>query len=158
MATISVGQKAPDFQLFDDETNSFQLSEAQGDKNVLLLFYPGAFTGVCTTELNTVTNDIEEYGSDTLIAGISTDSPFVLSEFKKVHSFGFQLLSDHDAEVCSMYGTKYDNNFTGMNLDRIAKRSAFIINKEGIVVYTEVLENAGELPDLDAIKGVLSEL
>lgn len=158
MTKISVGQKAPDFQLYDDEKKPFTLSEVQGAKNVLLLFYPGAFTGVCTNELNTVTNDIGEYGAQTLIAGISTDSPFVLSEFKKVHGFAFQLLSDHNAEVCGLYGSKYDNDFTDMNLDRIAKRSAFVVNKEGVVVYAEVLENAGELPDLDSIKGVLNDL
>ena len=156
MSTITIGQEAPDFKLFDEEKNLFTLSEARGRNDVLLLFYPGAFTGVCTTELNTVTNDLSDYGEDTLVVGISTDSPFVLSEFKKVNSFAFPLLSDHNAEVCSTYGTKYNGDFTNMNLDRIAKRSAFIVNKQGIVTYAEVLENAGELPDLESIKDVLS--
>ena len=156
MSNITVGQDAPDFQLYSESQNAFKLSDAKGESNVLLLFYPGAFTGVCTNELNTVTNERADYGEDTLIVGISTDSPFVLNEYKKVNNFAFDLLSDHNAQVCELYGSKYDNNFTGMALDRIAKRSAFVINKEGKVIYSEVLENAGELPDLDAIKRVLA--
>ena len=158
MATVAVGQEAPDFELYNSDKELFKLSEAKGNQNTLLLFYPGAFTGVCTTELNTVSNEIADYGQDTLIVGISTDSPFVQSEYKKVNNFGFALLSDHDAKVCAAYGAKYQNNFTGMNLDRIAKRSAFVVNKDGTVVYAEVLENAGELPDLDSIKDVLNGL
>ena len=156
MPSLSKGQEAPDFNLYDDEKKPFTLSDARGKHNVLLLFYPGAFTGVCTTELNTVTNDISEYGEDTLIVGISTDSPFVLSEFKKVHSFGFPLLSDHNAEVSASYGSKYENDFTDMKLDRISKRSAFIVNKDGLIEYVEVLDNAGNLPDLESIKSLLA--
>lgn len=155
MAMISVGQEAPEIQLYDDENSLFKLSESKGKKDVLLLFYPGAFTGVCTTELNTVNNELADYGSDTLVVGVSTDSPFVLKEYKKVNNFSFPLLSDHNAVACADYGAKYDNNFTGMGLDRIAKRSAFVVNKEGKVTYAEVLENAGELPDLESIKNVL---
>ena len=153
--SLKVGQDAPNFELYDDEMNVFNLSSYKGSKNVLLLFYPGAFTGVCTTELNTVNNDLPDYGEDTVVVGVSTDSPFVQGEFKRVNSLSFSLLSDHNAEVSSLYGAKYDNDFTDMKLDRISKRSAFVVDKEGQIMYAEVLENAGELPDLDAIKGVL---
>jgi peroxiredoxin len=152
----SIGDSAPDFQLFTDENEPWRLSEHL-DESVLLLFFPGAFTSVCTTELNTVNNDRSRFG-DTNIVGISTDSPFVLSEFRSVHGFTFPLLSDHDAAVSERYGTKYQNNFTPMNLDRIAKRSAFVVDGEGIIQYGEVLDNAGNQPDFDAIAEVLSEL
>lgn len=154
--SVQVGQMAPEIELYSEEKELFKLSDHRGDKNVLLLFFPGAFTGVCTTELNTVTNDIAEYGSDTQIVGISTDSPFALGEFKKVNGFAFPLLSDHNAQACAAYGSKFNNDFTPMKLDRIAKRSAFVVNKEGEVIYAEVLENPGNMPDLDAIKAVLN--
>ena len=108
--------------------------------------------------MNNVNNDLEAYGADTLIAGISTDSPFVLAEFSKVHTFRYPLLSDHDAAVSEQYGAKYDHDFTPMRLDRIAKRAAFVIDKEGTVRYAEVLDNAGKMPDFDAIKKVLQGL
>ncbi|WP_456426258.1 redoxin domain-containing protein [Rhodocaloribacter sp.] len=156
--SIEIGQTAPDFTLFDDRKAPFTLSDLRGKKNVVLLFFPGAFTSVCTTELNTVSNDLDAYGSDTQVVGLSTDSPFALAEFRKVHGFRFPLLSDHDAEVCAAYGAKYDHDFTPMKLDRIAKRAAFVIDRDGVVRYAEVLEHAGELPNLDAVKAVLSEL
>lgn len=150
------GDAAPDFTLFSDEQQPWQLSEHQG-RPVLLLFFPGAFTSVCTTELNTVNND---YGSfdGAHVAGISTDSPFVLSEFRSVHGFDFPLLSDHDAEVSALYGTKYAQDFTSMNLDRIAKRSAFVVDREGVIQYAEVLDNAGRQPDFESIEETLTRL
>lgn len=152
----TTGDEAPDFQLFTDENEAWRLSEHL-ESPVLLLFFPGAFTSVCTTELNTVNNDLDRFG-DVQVVGISTDSPFVLSEFRSVHNFSFPLLSDHDAEVSALYGTKYQGNFTPMNLDRIAKRSAFVIDDDRIVRYREVLNNAGNQPDFDTIADVLSEL
>ncbi len=152
---VTVGTKAPNFSLFDNEKDQFALSEFVGHSNVLLLFFPAAFTGVCTTELNAVSNDLDSY-ANTKVVGISTDSPFCLAEFAKVNALKFRLLSDHDATVATNYGTKYDHDFTPMKLDRISKRSAFLIDKEGVVQYAEVLENAGEMPDLDAIKSKLA--
>jgi len=152
----TTGDEAPDFQLFTDENEGWRLSEHL-ESPVLLLFFPGAFTSVCATELNTVNNDLDRFG-DVQVVGISTDSPFVLSEFRSAHNFSFPLLSDHDAEVSALYGTKYEGDFTPMNLDRIAKRSAFVIDEGRIVRYREVLNNAGNQPDFDAIADVLSEL
>ena len=152
----TTGDEAPDFQLFTDENEAWRLSEHL-ESPVLLLFFPGAFTSVCTTELNTVNNDLDRF-RDVQVVGISTDSPFVLSEFRSVHNFSFPLLSDHDADVSALYGTKYEGDFTPMNLDRIAKRSAFVIDEDRIVRYREVLNNAGNQPDFDAIADVLSEL
>lgn len=149
--SISVGQTAPDFTLYGDDTEAVQLSDLRG-RPVLLLFFPGAFTSVCTDELNQVSNDLASFGKDTQVLGISTDSPFVLNEFKKTNKLQFPLLSDHNGEVSAMYGAKYDHDFTHMNLDRIAKRAAFLIDEEGSVAYAEVVDNAGTMPDLQTIK------
>lgn len=152
----AVGDPAPDFELYTHDTDPWVLSEHQ-ESPVVLLFFPGAFTSVCTTELNTVNNTLDAFG-DATVVGISTDSPFALEEFRSAQDLSFPLLSDHDGEVSARYGAKYDHNFTPMNLDRISKRAAFVIDTNGIVRYREVLDNAGNQPDLDRIKAVLSEL
>ena len=152
---LSSGDSAPDFTLYDSDTEPFTLSEADGP--VVLLFFPGAFTSVCTTELNTVGNDYDRYtdlGAE--VVGISTDSPFALAEFKKVQGFPFRLLSDHDGEVSAAYGAKYDNDFTPMKLDRVSKRAAFVV-EDGTVQHAEVLDNAGEMPDFDAVLATLDD-
>lgn len=155
-STPAVGDPAPNFELFSDENEPWQLSDHL-DSPVLLLFFPGAFTSVCTTELNTVNNTLERFG-EVQVVGISTDSPFVLSEFRSVHDFTFPLLSDHSAEVSALYGAKYHNDFTPMNLDRISKRAAFVVDRDQTIRYEEVLENAGKQPDFDAIVNVLTKL
>jgi peroxiredoxin len=151
-----VGDKAPDFTLFTTDEKPWRLSDHR-DQPVVLLFFPGAFTSVCTSELSTVSTDYEAFG-DAHVVGISTDAPFVLSEFRSVHGFDFPLLSDHDADVSARYGAKYDQNFTEMNLDRIAKRSAFVVDRDGVVQYSEVLENAGKHPDYQKINHTLEQL
>ena len=150
-----VGDAAPEFELFSSENEPWRLSEHL-DPPVLLLFFPGAFTSVCTTELNTVNNDRDRFQEATVV-GISTDSPFVLDEYRSVHGFEFPLLSDHSAKVSEMYGAKYQANFTPMNLDRISKRAAFLVDTDGQVRYRKVLDNAGNVPDFDAIADVLVE-
>ncbi|WP_412067657.1 redoxin domain-containing protein [Rubrivirga sp. IMCC43871] len=153
---ISSGDAAPDFTLFDSEKAAFSLAEARADGPVVLLFFPGAFTSVCTTELNTVGNNYDRYTDlGAQVVGISTDSPFALAEFKKANGFPFRLLSDHDGSVSAAYGAKYDNDFTPMKLDRVAKRSAFVVGTDGTVQYAEVLDNAGEQPDFDAVLSAL---
>ena len=156
---VTQGIEAPDFTLFSNKMEAFTLSDHRGKQNVLLLFFPGAFTGVCTTELNTVNGELDAFGGDdTQVVGLSTDSPFALEEFRNLHKFEFPLLSDHDGTVSARYGAKYDHDFTPMKLDRISKRSAFVVDKAGVVQYAEVLESAGDLPDFDAIKQTLASL
>lgn len=155
-STPDVGDSAPDFEIYSDQNEPWRLSNNL-DAPVLLLFFPGAFTSVCTTELNTVNNDLDRFG-EARVAGISTDSPFVLQEFRSVHDFSFPLLSDHEAKVSAMYGAKYQNDFTPMNLDRISRRAAFVIDREGTVQYREVLDNAGNQPDFDSIEQVIAGL
>lgn len=151
-----VGDDAPDFELFTTNEQPWRLSDHR-DRPVVLLFFPGAFTSVCTAELSTVSGDYETFG-EAHVVGISTDSPFVLSEFQSVHEFNFPLLSDHNAEVSALYGAKYDQNFTDMEMDRISKRAAFVIDQGGIVRYAEVLDNAGKHPNLDEVEETVAQL
>ncbi|HEX8386742.1 MAG TPA: peroxiredoxin [Rubricoccaceae bacterium] len=153
---LQTGDPAPDFTLFDEDRTAFSLAEARQGGPVVLLFFPGAFTSVCTTELNTVANDYGRYeGLGATVVGISTDSPFALAEFKRVNRFPFRLLSDHDGDVSAAFGAKYDRDFTPMNLDRISRRAAFVVRPDGALAYAEVLESAGDQPDFEAIIGAL---
>ncbi len=156
---IQTGQQAPDFTLHTDQNEAYTLSDDNDGKSTVLLFFPGAFTSVCTEEMCSVNDDLARYRDlDAHVLGVSTDSPFVLAEFKKRNNLDFPLLSDHNAQVSQQYGAKYDHNFTGMKLDRIAKRAAFVIDADGTVRYAEVLENAGEQPDFEAVQRALEEI
>jgi peroxiredoxin len=153
---IQVGQAAPDFTLPDTEKNMQQLSSYRG-KNVLLLFYPFAFTGVCTKELCSTRDDIAFYqGMNAEVFGISVDSPFANAKFKEEQKINFPLLSDFNKEASTAFDCIYESFVVG--LKGVSKRSAFIIDKDGAVQYAEVLENAGELPNFEAIKKCLEGL
>lgn len=153
---IEVGQSAPEFSLFDTEKNKVTLSSFKG-KNVLLLFFPQAFTGTCTKELCAIRDDISRYNNaNAVVLGISVDSVFTLGKYKEEQQYNFPLLSDFNKEV----STAYDSIYTDWILDMkgVSKRSAFIIDKEGVVKYAEVLESAGELPNFEAINKTLEQL
>jgi peroxiredoxin len=146
---IQVGQQAPDFSLYDSTKTRQSLSGYKG-KNVLLLFFPLAFTSVCTAELCAVRDDLKVYESlDVQPLGISVDSLHSLARFKGEQQLNFPLLSDFNKEVSKMYGSLYEN--FGYDMKGVSKRSAFLIDKEGIVQYAEVLDNAGMQPDFEAI-------
>jgi len=153
--SLNVGDVAPDFTLYSDEKEAWTLSEHRG-KNVVLLFFPAAFSGTCTTELNTINNDLARFNSaNATVVGISTDSPFSLAEFKSVNALNFPLLSDHEAETATLYSAKHNHDFSAMGFNRIAKRSVFVIDEEGTVIHREVLDNPGNEPDYEAITGAL---
>ncbi len=153
---IQIGQQAPDFTLRDTEKQKVTLSEQKG-KNVLLLFYPAAFTGVCTTELCGVRDNLTFYNNaDAQVYGISVDSLFAQGKFKKELELNFSLLSDFNKTASTAYDTIYEHWFNDM--DGVSKRSAFVIDKEGIVRYAEVLENASEVPNFAAIQNCLQEI
>lgn len=150
------GQKAPEFKLFNTEKKEIALSDYKG-KNVVLLFFPLAFTGVCTAELCSVRDNYNIYTQlNAVVFGISVDSLFSLEQFKKAQNYNFDLLSDFNKEVSKAYGSLYEN--FGFGMQGVSKRSAFVIDKEGVVRYAEVLENAGEQPDFAAIKATLETL
>ncbi len=150
---IQAGQQAPDFSLRDTEKNIVTLSGQKG-KNVLLLFYPLAFTSVCTKELCGVRDNIAFYNNmNAQVYGISVDSLFAQGKFKAEQGINFPLLSDFNKEASRAYETIYEQFSNDMK--GVSKRSAFVIDKEGIVRYAEVLENAGEVPDFNSIQKCL---
>lgn len=147
---IQVGQKAPDFTLFSDEKKEVKLSDYIG-KNVILNFFPMAFTGVCTAQLCEARDNMHKYESlNAQILGISVDSIFTLKKYKEEHGYMFPLLSDFNKETSKEYDAFMDKFIFGMN--GVSKRAAFVVNTEGVVVYAEVLSNIGELPNFAAIK------
>jgi len=156
MASLTVGDKAPDFTLFNTGKQAITLSELKG-QNVVLLFFPLAFTSTCTAELCGVRDDISNYAKlNASVFGISVDSPFSLGKFKEEQGLNFDLLSDFNKTVSAEYGSLYDSFVLGMN--GVSKRSAFVVDKEGVIRYAEVLESAGDIPNLEAVKQVLSGL
>lgn len=153
---IQVGQPAPDFTLRDTEKQKVTLSEQKG-KNVLLLFYPAAFTGVCTTELCGVRDNLTFYNNtNAQVYGISVDSLFAQGKFKSELNLNFPLLSDFNKTASRAYETIYEHWFNDM--DGVSKRSAFVIDREGIVRYAEVLENASDVPNFEAIQNCLQTI
>ena len=156
--SITIGSSAPDFSLYDSDKNKVSLSDFKGNKNVLLLFFPMAFTGTCTEELCSVRDDIGRYSNaNAQVLGISVDSVFTLAKYREEQSYNFPLLSDFNKEVSTTYETIYES-FTPMNMKGVGKRSAFIIDRDGIVQHAEVLESAGDLPNFTAINNKLQSL
>lgn len=154
--SVHVGQTAPDFTLFNTEKQEVSLSALRG-KNVVIVFFPLAFTSVCTAELCSLRDNIAQYAAlNATILGVSVDSLFTLDKFKAEQQLNFDLLSDFNKDVSTQYGTIYENFAFGMK--GVSKRSAFVVDKEGIVRYAEVLEDAGKVPDFDAIQATLNAL
>lgn len=153
---LTIGQPAPDFTLFDSDKNPVSLSALKGN-NVLLLFFPQAFTSVCTKELCGVRDNIGLYSnSQAKVFGISVDSVFTLGKFKEEQGFNFPLLSDFNKEVSEQYGSIYQDWI--LNMKGVSKRSAFVIDKEGNIQYAEVLESAGDVPNFERIQETLAKL
>lgn len=151
---IEPGMNAPGFTLYSSEKIKVSLSDYKG-RNVLLLFFPLAFTSTCTKELCEVRDNINRYNnSNAQVLGISVDSLYTLAKYKEEQKLNFTLLSDFNKEVSAAYGSLYTS--FGYEMMGVGKRSAFVIDKEGVVRYAEVLENASEIPDFEQIQSVLS--
>jgi len=153
---INIGQPAPDFTLYDSTKNKITLSDMKG-QNVLLLFFPLAFTSTCTAELCSIRDNISFYNNvNAKVFGISVDSLHTLAKFKSEQSLNFSLLSDFNKEASSLYGSLYE--MFNYNMKGVSKRSAFVIDKDGIVRYAEVLQNASEQPNFKNITLLLEGL
>ncbi|MEO6251699.1 MAG: redoxin domain-containing protein [Ferruginibacter sp.] len=153
---IETGQSAPDFTLFDTEKNKVTLSDLRG-KNVLLLFFPQAFTSVCTKEFCGVRDDIGRYSNvHAEVIGISVDSVFTLKKYKEDQQYNFPFLSDFNKEVSALYDSLIDKWI--LDMKGVSKRSAFIIDKTGIINYAEICESTGDMPNFEAINEKLDAL
>lgn len=146
---LQPGQPAPQFTLVSSDKKEVSLSDFKG-KKVILHFFPSAFTSVCTTQLCTMRDNFGYYdGLGAQIIAISVDSPATLAKFKEVNNYQFLLLSDFNKEVSPKYDAFYE--IFAMGLKGVSKRAAFVIDEDQNIVFAEVLENAGELPDFNAI-------
>jgi len=147
---------APDFTLFDSAKNPVSLHDFTG-KKVVLLFYPLAFSSTCTKELCYVRDNMSLFNNvDAQVLGISVDSLYTLAKFKEEQGFNFPLLSDFNKEVSKLYNALYDE--FSYNMKGVSKRASFVIDREGIVRYEQVLEKAGDLPDFEAIQKTLATI
>jgi glutaredoxin-dependent peroxiredoxin len=157
---LKVGDAAPDFSLRDTNGNLVTLSSYKGKRNVVLLFFPAVGTGVCEKELCSTRDSMKDYEDlDAQVLAISVDGPFSQKLWVDRHKFNFPLLSDFNKEVSQKYGAFYDLWLPGVwDLKGISKRSAFVVDKNGIVQYAEVLENPGNEPDYNAVKDTLKKL
>ncbi|MEX0843684.1 MAG: redoxin domain-containing protein [Balneolaceae bacterium] len=148
--------KAPDFSLINTERKQVSLKDFRGEKNVVLLFFPLAFSSTCTKELCSTRDNLKIYNSlDAEVIGISIDSFFVLKAFKEANNLNYSLLSDFNKEVSRKYDTFYEDYY---GMKGVSKRSVFVIDKEGRIVHQEILENSGRIPDLLKVQEVLAGL
>ncbi|HXB92030.1 MAG TPA: peroxiredoxin [Puia sp.] len=153
---ITIGQQAPDFTLYDSDKQKIKLSDYKG-KNVLLLFFPQAFTGTCTKELCSTRDNIALYDkANAQVFGISVDSVFTLGKYKEEQHLNFPLLSDFNKTASTEYGSLYDT--FAFDMKGVSKRSAFVVDKNGVIRYAEVLETATDLPNFTAIQDTLAKL
>ena len=161
---LQIGDKAPDFTLVTKGPNGpelVKLSDHIGQSKLVLLFVPMAFTGVCTKEFCTITAGLGAYAAlDAKVFGISGDNPFAQAAWAEKEGIGITLLSDYDHAVARAYGVAYAQFLPEKNLimGGVPKRSAFVIDKQGVVRYAEIKEDPGELPDFDAVQAALRTL
>ena len=152
---IQVGDTAPTFTLPNSENQPVSLESFAGQP-VVVLFFPLAFTGVCTAEMCTMRDAMGQYnGLNAQVLGISVDSPFTLAKFKAEEDLNFPLLSDFNKTAAGAYGVVYEDFY---GLHGVAKRSAFVIGPDGKVAYAEVLEDAGQQPDYHALQQTLRQI
>ena len=154
--TLSIGVKAPNFTLKTKNAEGLQeidLSSFKGESNVVLLFFPFAFTGVCTEETCSVRDDLSSYEElDAQVLGISVDSPFAQEAMALKEGLNFPLLSDFNKNASKEYGVLYED-FIGF--EGVSKRSAFVISKEGTITFSWSSDDPKQLPDFESIKNAL---
>ena len=156
---IQVGTKAPDFTLKSKNASGVtdvKLSNNFGKKNTVLLFFPLAFTGVCTQEMCDITSGISAYsGLNADVIGISVDSPFAQAAWAQKEKIGITLASDLNKKTAEAYGTLLPDL---LGLGAVSARAAFVIDKNGVVQYSEQTPTPKELPNFAAVKEVLAKL
>jgi len=160
---LAVGTKAPDFSLptkTAEGAKQIKLSDNFGKTNTLLLFFPMAFTGVCTTEMCNLSPELPSYGEmNAAVYGISGDNPFAQEAWAQKEKITVPLLSDYEHKIAKEYDVMYDSFLPpNLGMGGVPKRSAFIIDRNGVIQYAESKDDARELPDFDKIKAKLGEL
>ena len=153
---IVIGQKAPSFKLFDTEKKQHSLEEYQR-QNIVLLFFPFAFIGTCTKEMCQMRDEHTMYKDlDAVIISVSVDSLFTLHRWKGELNIPFTMLSDFNKETSMAYDSLYKE--WAFDYKGVSKRASFVIDKNGIIRYEEILENASDYPNIEGIKAALNSL
>jgi peroxiredoxin len=156
---IAVGSKAPDFTLKSktpDGLVDVTLSSNFGKANTVLVFFPAAFTGVCTTEFCDLTGGIAEYSKlNAEVYGVSTDSPFAQEAWAQASKINITLLSDYKHDVIKAYEVVWPDL---IGLGPSAARAVVVIDNDGVVRYTEQTPTPGDMPDFDKLKAALQTL
>ncbi len=156
---VSVGDTAPDFTapLARGDVSEFSLSERLDEAPIVLAFFPGAFSGTCTSEMATFEDRIAEFEDlDGAVYGISVDLPWTLQEFRDDEALSFGLISDTNRRVVDAYDLRTD--FTSMGLEGLAQRAVLVIDGDRVVQYAWAAENAGIEPDYDEVLGAVADL
>ena len=150
------GQPAPDFTLYNSDKQQVRLHDYRG-KKVVLLFFPFAFSSVCTKEMCEVRDNINPFNNvDAQVFGISVDSLYTLAKLRQDQQLNFPLLSDFNKEVSGSYGALHEE--FNYNMKGVSKRSAFVIDREGVIRYAAVQDNPGQMPDFGAIQSTLESI
>lgn len=154
---LTVGDRAPDFSLPPAPgPDLVSLSSFRGRENVVLLFFPLAFSSVCTDEICAMAENLQRWsGLNARVLGLSVDSPFVVQKFARETGAGFPILSDFNKEAMTAYDVVYDDFF---GLRGVAKRSAFVVDRDGVIRYAWVTDDADELPDFQEIRAAVDAL
>jgi len=155
---VDTGDTSPDFTapLANGDVDSITLSEELGDGPIVLAFFPGAFTSVCTTEMCSFQDQLsafEDVGAT--VYGVSRDTPFTLNEFRDQNDLSFGLISDLNKEIIDAYGVEMD--FADLGVYGVAKRSVFVVDADGEVTYAWVSDDPGIEPDYDEVREAAAE-
>ncbi len=158
---LKTGDTAPDFTLISftpsEDTVDYTLSSYKDKKNVILIFFPQAFTGVCTEEMTTISDSFEDLaGENTEVLGISVDGTFVQKAFAKSNNIKIPLLSDFNKEVIKKYDVVQETFAHGMK--STSQRAVFVVGKDGKIKYVEVTENPGVQVNFDKLKEAAKSL
>ena len=156
---LSVGSKAPDFSLKSKKSDGLtdvKLSANFGSKNTVVLFFPLAFTSVCTDEMCSVSQGLDQYASlGAEVIGVSVDSPFTQEAWAKQNNIGITLASDLNKTTAKAYEVLLEDL---AGIGSAAARAAFVVDKNGVIQYAEQTPTPKELPNFDAIRAKLGEL
>jgi peroxiredoxin len=152
-----VGQKAPQFTLVNTDLKAVSLSGFPG-KNVVLAFYPAAFTGVCQKEMCTFRDALNDFTSaNTAVLGVSVDSPFANKEFAAKNGLNFPLLSDITRDVIKQYDVVF-NDLAGVKGFTVAKRAVFVIDRQGVIRYKWVAPEPKVEPNYAEVTAAVKKL
>ncbi len=156
---ISVGSKAPDFNLKSKTASGLvdiKLSDNAGKKNTVVLFFPLAFTSVCTQEMCDITAGLNSYTTvNADVIAISVDSPFAQEAWAQKEKIGIRLASDLNKKTAEAYGVLLPDL---IGLGAVSARAAFVVDRQGVIQYSEQTPTPKDLPNFTAIKETLAKL